>query len=95
MAWNNRCYMAKKKIEIYSPHYTEVEAMVYCVKKNVCYSLEANKDKRFYIVKYIPTDYKNIIYLKENNKKVGFSEYEGTKKIMELYINQSKLLWVK
>jgi hypothetical protein len=84
--------MAKKKIEIYSPHYTEVEAMVYCVKKNVAYSLEANKDKRFYIVKYIPSDYKNVIYLKENNKKVGFSEYEATKKIMELYKNQSKLL---
>jgi hypothetical protein len=84
--------MAKNKIEIYSPHYTEVEAMVYCVKKNVAYSLEANKDKRFYIVKYIPSDYKNVIYLKENNKKLEFREYEATKKIMELYKNQSKLL---
>lgn len=84
--------MAKKKIEIYSPHYTEVNAMVYCVKKNVAYSLEATTDKRFYIVKYIPSNYKNIIYLKENNKKVCFNEYEATKKIMELYINQSKLL---
>jgi hypothetical protein len=84
--------MAKKKIEIYSPHYKEVEAMVYCVKKNVAYSLEATKDKRFYIVKYIPSDYKNVIYLKENNKKVDFNEYEATKKIMELYKNQNKLL---
>ena len=84
--------MAKKKIEIYSPHYTQVNAMVYCVKKNVAYSLEANKNKRFYIVKYIPSDYKNVIYLKENNKKIEFSEYEKKKKIMELYINQSKLL---
>jgi len=59
--------MAKKKIEIYSPHYTQVNAMVYCVKRNVAYSLEANTNKRFYIVKYIPSDYKNVVYLKENN----------------------------
>ncbi len=84
--------MAKKKIEIYFVNYKEVEAMVYCVKRNVAYSLEANTNKKFYIVKYIPTDYKNVIYLKENNKKVEFSEYEATKKIMELYKNQSKLI---
>ncbi len=84
--------MAKKKIQIYYPHYTEVNAMVYCVGKNVAYAVEPNKNKKFYIVKYIPSDYKNVIYLKENNKKVEFSEYEATKKIMELYVNQSKLL---
>jgi hypothetical protein len=84
--------MAKRKIEIYQANYKEVDAMVYCVKRNVAYSLEANTNKRFYIVKYIPSDYKNVIYLKENNKKVEFSEYEATKKIMELYINQSKLI---
>ena len=84
--------MAKKKIQIYYPHYTEVNAMVYCVGKNVAYAVEPNKNKRFHIVKYIPSDYKNLIYLKENNKKVEFSEYEATKKIMELYVNQSKLL---
>jgi hypothetical protein len=83
--------MAKKKIEIYFVNYKEVEAMVYCVKRNVAYSLEANTNKKFYIVKYIPSDYKNVIYLKENNKKVEFSEYEATKKIME-YKNQSKLI---
>jgi hypothetical protein len=66
--------------------------MVYCVKRNVAYSLEANTNKRFHIVKYIPSDYKNVIYLKENNKKVEFSEFEATKKIMELYVNQSKLI---
>ncbi len=84
--------MAKRKIEIYQANYKEVDAMVYCVKRNVAYSLEANTNKRFYIVKYIPSDYKNVIYLKENNKKIEFSEYEATKKIMELYVNQSKLL---
>jgi hypothetical protein len=84
--------MAKRKIEIYQANYKEVDAMVYCVKRNVAYSLEANTNKRFHIVKYIPSDYKNIIYLKENNKKVEFSEYEATKKIMELYVNQSKLI---
>jgi hypothetical protein len=84
--------MAKRKIEIYQANYKEVDAMVYCVKRNVAYSLEANTNKRFHIVKYIPSDYKNVIYLKENNKKVEFSEYEATKKIMELYVNQSKLL---
>jgi hypothetical protein len=84
--------MAKKKIEIYFVNYKEVEAMVYCVKRNVAYSLEANTNKKFYIVKYVPSDYKNVIYLKENNKKVEFSEYEATKKIMELYKNQSKLI---
>lgn len=84
--------MAKRKIEIYQANYKEVDAMVYCVKRNVAYSLEANTNKRFHIVKYIPSDYKNVIYLKENNKKVEFSEYEATKKIMELYVNQSKLI---
>ena len=84
--------MAKRKIELYYPTLSEIKAMTYCVGKNVAYSLEANKNKRFYIVKYIPSDYKNVIYLKENNNKVEFSEYEATKKIMELYINQSKML---
>ena len=84
--------MAKKKIEPYAPTLVELKAMYYCNSKNVAYSIEANKNKRFYIVKYIPSDYKNVIYLKENNRKVEFSEYEATKKIMELYINQSKLL---
>ena len=84
--------MAKRKVDIYIPNSEEIDAMWYCVKRNVAYSIEANKNKRFYIVKYIPSDYKNVIYLKENNKKVEFSEYEATKKIMELYINQSKLL---
>ena len=84
--------MGKRKIEIYQANYKEVNAMVYCVKRNVAYSLEANTNKRFHIVKYIPSDYKNVIYLKENNKKVEFSEYEATKKIMELYVNQSKLI---
>lgn len=84
--------MAKKKIEIFYPHYKQVEAMVYCVKRNVAYSLEANTNNLFYIVKYIPTDYKNVIYLKENNKKLEFREYEANKKIMELYVNQSKLI---
>lgn len=84
--------MAKRKIELYYPTLSEIKAMTYCVGKNVAYAIEANKDKRFHIVKYIPSDYKNVIYLKENNKKVEFSEYEATKKIMELYINQSKML---
>jgi hypothetical protein len=84
--------MAKRKIEIYQANYKEVDAMVYCVKRNVAYSLEANTNKRFHIVKYIPSDYKNIIYVQENNKKGEFSEYEATKKIMELYVNQSKLI---
>ena len=84
--------MAKRKIELYYPTLSEIKAMTYCVGKNISYAIEANKDKRFYIVKYIPSDYKNVIYLKENNRKVEFNEYEATKKIMELYINQSKLL---
>jgi hypothetical protein len=84
--------MAKRKIEIYQANYKEVDAMVYCVKRNVAYSLEANTNKRFHIVKYIPSDYKNVIYLKENNKKIEFIEFEATKKIMELYVNQSKLI---
>jgi len=84
--------MAKRKIELYYPTIIEIKAMTYCVNKNVAYSIEPNTNKRFHIVKYIPTDYKNVIYLKENNKKVEFSEYEATKKIMELYVNQSKLI---
>lgn len=84
--------MSKRKIELYYPTLNEIKSMSYCVGNNVAYAVEPNKNKRFYIVKYIPSDYKNVIYLKENNKKVEFSEYEATKKIMELYVNQSKLL---
>ena len=84
--------MAKKKIELYYPTLSEIKAMTYCVGKNVAYAIEANRNKKFYILKYIPSHYNKVKYLEENNKKVEFSEYEATKKIMELYINQSKML---
>ena len=84
--------MAKKKIEPYTPTLAELKAMYYCNSKNVAYSIEPNKNKLFYIVKFIPSDYKNVIYLKENNKKVEMNEQDAIKKIMQLYVNQSKLI---
>ena len=85
--------MAKvKKVEVYIPTLQELKAAAECWNKNIAYSLLPLKNGKFNIIKYVISDYKNVIKYKENDKVIEFTAQEGTKKIMQLYINQKKYL---
>ena len=85
--------MAKlKKVEVYIPTLQELQAATECWNKNIAYSLLPLKNGKFNIIKYVISDYKNVVKYKENDKVIEFTAQEATKKIMELYINQKKYL---
>ena len=85
--------MAKKKtVEVYTPTIEEIESAIECWNKNIAYTLLALKNGKFNIIKYVISDYKNVVKYKENNKVIEFTQQEGTKKIMQLYVNQKKYL---
>ena len=89
--------MAKKQIIQYIPSEEESKAMRICLNNDLAYCIEANKDRRYYIIKYRPSNYKLINYLTIDTKlesipsnRQTFNEYEGLKKVMELYKQHSK-----
>ena len=85
--------MAKvKKVEVYTPALQELKAAAECWNKNIAYSLLPLKNGKFNIIKYVISDYKNVIKYKENDKVIEFTAQEATKKIMSLYINQKNYL---
>lgn len=85
--------MAKvKKVEVYTPTLQELQAAAECWNKNIAYSLLPLKNGKFNIIKYVISDYKNVIKYKENDNVIEFTAQEGTKKIMQLYINQKNYL---
>ena len=85
--------MAKvKKVEVYIPTLQELQAAAECWNKNIAYSLLPLKNGKFNIIKYVISDYKNVIKYKANDKVIEFTAQEETKKIMELYVNQKKYL---
>ena len=85
--------MAKvKKVEVYTPTLQELQAAAECWNKNIAYSLLPLKNGKFNIIKYVISDYKNVVKYKENDKVIEFTAQEATKKIMQLYVNQKKYL---
>lgn len=89
--------MAKKQIIQYTPTEEESKAMQICLNNDLAYCIEATKDRMYYIIKYRPSNYKVINYLTFDTKREAtptnrqtFNEYDGLKKVMELYKEHSK-----
>ena len=81
--------MAKRQTVKYMPTSSEIECMNICIKNDLAYVLKPFKTK-YHIIKYQISNYKEVFFLKENDIKVEFTEFEGLKKIMELYKQHSK-----
>ena len=81
--------MAKKQTNKYIPTSSEIECMNICLENDLAYILKPFKTK-YHIIKYQISNYKEVFYLKENNIKTEFTEYDALKKIMELYKLYSK-----
>ena len=81
--------MAKKQTNKYMPTSSEIECMNVCLENDLAYILKPFKTK-YHIIKYQISNYKEVFYLKENNIKVEFTEYDALQKIMELYKLHSK-----
>jgi len=81
--------MAKRQTVKYMPKSSEIECMNICIKNDLAYVLKPFKTK-YHIIKYQISNYKEVFFLKENDIKVEFTEFEGLKKIMELYKQHSK-----
>ena len=75
--------------QIYYPSLEETKAMYICNKNDVAYVMQPI-GKLYKIIKFKISDYLRVITLKENNKELEFTEFEASKKIMQLYTNQSK-----
>jgi len=83
--------MAKKKDESYSPNTIELDAMRICNRNDLAYIIQPIKaSRKYYIVKFQISNYLEVHTLKENDIKIEFTEYDGMKKIMELYVQHSK-----
>jgi hypothetical protein len=83
--------MAKVKQEKYIRTSEEIYAMSNCWKNDLAYVIKPIPNStKFNVIKYQISNYKEIFYLKENGKKVEFTEYEALKKTMELYKFHSK-----
>jgi len=84
--------MAKSKTEIYSPSQEELNAMIICNRKDLAYIAQPIKNsKKYHIVKFQISNYLEVHTLKEKDVKIEFNEYDGLKKVMELYVQHSKL----
>lgn len=85
--------MAKSKIEIYSPSQEELNSMLVCNRNDLAYIIQPIKNsKKYNIIKFQISNYLEVFTLKENDVKLEFNEYDGLKKVMELYTQHSKRL---
>lgn len=85
--------MAKPKIETYSPSQAELNSMIVCNRNDLAYIIQPIKNsKKYNIIKFQISNYLEVHTLKENDVKLEFTEYDGLKKVMELYTLHSKRL---
>ena len=83
--------MAKKQSEKYSPSEKEIQAMRICWKNDLAYVIQSIKDSSKYnVVKFQISNNLELHFLKDNNINVEFTEYEASKKVMELYTQHFK-----
>jgi hypothetical protein len=83
--------MAKVKQEKYSPSESELEAMRICVRNDLAYIIKPIQfSKMYHVIKFQITDNLKIYTYELENKKIEFTEYEASKKVMELYTQHSK-----
>jgi len=83
--------MAKKQSEKYSPKEDEIKAMRVCWKNDLAYVIQpVQNSKMYYVIKFQISDNLIVHKLIENKIEVEFTEYEASKKVMELYTQHSK-----
>jgi len=83
--------MAKKQSEQYSPKEEELKSMRICWKNDLAYVVQPVKDSNKYtVVKFKLSNIIEVHTFRENKIDVQFTEYEASKKVMELYSLHSK-----
>lgn len=83
--------MAKKQTEKYIPTDEEFKAMYLCNKNDLAYVIQAlPHNTKYCIVKFEISDSLAYFTLKEKDVIIEFSEYDASKKVMELYTQHSK-----
>ena len=83
--------MAKKQIEKYFPKEDEIESMRICWKNDLAYVIQpVQNSKLYHVIKFQISDNLRIYTFEENKQKIEFTEYEASKKVMELYTQHSK-----
>lgn len=83
--------MAKKQSEKYSPKEDEIQAMRLCWKNDLAYVIQPiQTSKLYHVIKFQISDNLRIYTFEENKQKIEFTEYEASKKVMELYTQHSK-----
>ncbi len=83
--------MAKKQTEKYSPKEDEIQAMRLCWKNDLAYVIQPiQTSKLYHVIKFQISDNLIVHKLIENKIEVEFTEYEASKKVMELYTQHSK-----
>ena len=83
--------MAKKQSEKYFVKEDEIQAMRICWKNDLAYVIQPIKDSTKYnVIKFQISNNLELHFLKDNNINVEFTEYEASKKVMELYTQHSK-----
>jgi hypothetical protein len=83
--------MAKKQSEKYSPKENEIQAMRLCWKNDLAYVIQPVKNSiKYNVIKFQISNNLELHFLKDNNINVEFTEYEASKKVMELYTQHSK-----
>jgi hypothetical protein len=83
--------MAKKQSEKYSPKENEIEAMRLCWKNDLAYVIQPIQNtKMYHVIKFQISDNLKIYTFEIDKTKIEFTEYEASKKVMELYTQHSK-----
>lgn len=83
--------MAKSKVEKYSPTESELESMRICVRNDLAYIIRPiQNSKMYHVIKFQVTDNLKIYTYEIDKKQIEFTEYEASKKVMELYTQHSK-----
>jgi hypothetical protein len=83
--------MPLKKAGKYHPTEREIQAMHLCNRNDLAYLIQPIKGKTLYnVIKFEITNYLNLYFLKDGEKNLEFTEIEGMKKTMELYLFHSK-----
>ena len=83
--------MPVKKEKKYQPTEKEIQAMHLCNRNDLAYLIQPIKGKtKYHVIKFQVSNYLECHILKENNVNLEFTEIEGMRKTMELYLFHSK-----
>ena len=75
-----------KKSEQYTPSEKEIAAMRLCWKNDLAYVVQPIKgSSKYTVVKFQLSNSIEVHTLKENNIDVQFTDYDASKKVMQLY----------